>query len=106
MEFKDILSYWLAEKKMSKYRLSEKTSISESHIRNLVTGSKQPTYPMIKMIAEALDLTVAEFLNANIDDPIYLSEADKRLLTAFRVLTSDKASLMIEFIEKLNNCTE
>ena len=106
MEFKDILSYWLTQKKMSRYRLSEKTSISESHIRNLVTGLKQPTYPMIKTIAEAFDLTVAEFLNAHIDDPIYLSENDKKMLTAFRALPSDKASLMIEFIEKLNDCNE
>ena len=61
---------------------------------------------MIKTIAEALDLTVAEFLNAHIDDPIYLSENDKKMLTAFRKLSSDKALLMIEFIEKLNDCTE
>ena len=106
MEFKDVLSYWLTHKKMSRYRLSEKTSISESHIRNLVTGLKQPTYPMIKTIAEALDLTVAEFLNAHIDDPFFLSENDKKMLTAFRKLSSDKALLMIEFIEKLNDCTE
>ena len=77
MEFKDILSYWLTQKKMSRYRLSEKTSISESHIRNLVTGLKQPTYPMIKTIAEAFDLTVAEFINACTDDPIYLSTTIK-----------------------------
>ena len=106
MEFKDILAYWLTEKKMSRYRLSEKTSISESHIRNLANGAKQPTYPMIQTIAEAFDVTVSEFLKADINDSEYLSENDKRLLAAFHRLPSDKAALITDFIEKLNDCTD
>lgn len=106
MEFKDILAYWLTEKKMSRYRLSEKTSISESHIRNLANGAKQPTYPMIRIIAEAFGITVSEFLKADINDPEYLSEDDKRLLAAFHRLPGDKAALITDFIEKLNDCTD
>lgn len=104
MEFKDILSYWLTEKKMSRYRLSEMTLISESHIRNLSNGTKQPTYPMIKLIAEAFGVTVAEFLNTCIENPISLSASERRLLAAFRRLPNDKASLLIEYLEKLIQC--
>lgn len=104
LEFKDILIYWCKEKNMSKYRLAELTNISESHIRNLECGTKQPTYPLIKSIAQAFDLSLSEFFNVDIKDTTYLSDLEINLIDSFRHLPKETAAITAEYIEKLSKC--
>lgn len=61
MEYKEALFYWRKKKNISKYRLSALTGISESHLRNLENGIKQPNYSTIVSIADALELSLSEF---------------------------------------------
>lgn len=100
MEYKEALFYWRKKKNISKYRLSALTGISESHLRNLENGIKQPNYSTIVSIADALELSLSEFFNIDSSDKIYLSENDKRLLEVFRRMPKDKGELFIEYFEK------
>ena len=100
MEYKEALFYWRKKKNISKYRLSALTGISESHLRNLENGIKQPNYSTIVSIADALELSLSEFFNIDSSDRIYLSENDKRLLEVFRRMPKDKGELFIEYIGK------
>ena len=100
MEYKEALFYWRKQKNISKYRLSALTGISESHLRNLENGIKQPNYSTIVSIADALELSLSEFFNIDSSDRIYLSENDKRLLNVFRRMPKDKGELFIEYIGK------
>lgn len=100
MGFKDILFYWRKKKNISKYRLSELTGISESHLRSLENGIKQPNYTTIVKLAGALELSLSEFFNADNSDKIYLSDKDKRLIELFRRMPQDKGDLLIEYMEK------
>ena len=104
LEFKEVLKYWREEKNMSKYRLAELTNISESHIRNLESGSKQPTFPLIKSIAQAFDLSLSEFFNVDIKDIAYLSDLEINLIHSFRHLPKETASITAEYVEKLSRC--
>ena len=100
MEYKEALFYWRKKKNISKYRLSALTGISESHLRNLENGIKQPNYSTIVSIADALGLSLSEFFNIDSSDKTYLSENDKRLLEVFRRMPKDKGELFIEYIGK------
>ena len=100
MEYKEALFYWRKKKNISKYRLSALTGISESHLRNLENGIKQPNYSTIVSIADALGLSLSEFFNIDSSDKTYLSENDKRLLNVFRRMPKDKGELFIEYIGK------
>ena len=100
MDFKDILFYWRNKKNISKYRLSELTGISESHLRSLENGIKLPNYTTIVKLADALDLSLSEFFNTGGNDKFYLSDKDKRLIELFRRMPQDKGDLLIEYVEK------
>ena len=99
MQFKDILYYWRKKKNISKYKLSCITGISNTHIRCLENGQKQPSYRTIKQIVDALNLSLSEFFNVN-NEKIYLSDSEKRLLDVFRKIPKDKGDLIIEYLEK------
>lgn len=100
MDFKDILFYWRNKKNISKYRLSELTGISESHLRSLENGIKLPNYTTIVKLADALELSLSEFFNTDSGDKVYLSDKDKRLIELFRRMPQDKGELLIEYVEK------
>lgn len=106
MEFKEALFYWRNKKNISKYRLSALTGISESHLRNLENGLKQPNYSTVVCIAEALELSLSEFFNIYNSDKFYLSDKDKMLLQQFRRMPQDKGDLLIEYLEKILNLEE
>ena len=106
MDFKEALFYWRKKKNISKYRLSELTGISESHLRSLENGIKQPNFSTIVNISNALGLSLSEFFNIDDSDKLFLSESDKRLIGLFRRMPRDKGELLLEYIEKAMDLEE
>ncbi|WP_051588795.1 helix-turn-helix transcriptional regulator [Ruminococcus sp. NK3A76] len=100
MEFKDALYYWRKKKNTSKYRLSDLSGISVAHLRNLENGIKQPNFSTIVIIADALNLSLAEFFNIDDSGMLYYSEKDKKLIELFRRMSKDKGQLLLDYIEK------
>ena len=61
----------LAEKKMTQYRLEQRSGIQHGHMQWILSGkSKTVTLSTVMMIANGFGMTVIEFLN----DDIFLFE--------------------------------
>lgn len=95
-------------KKISIYKLSQESQVSESHIRNLERGIKSATVETLEMLVTHLNMTMSEFFNEN-NDISYLTPKEKVLLEYFRTLPTETSDIVIEFCEKLyknNNFVE
>ena len=89
-------------KKISIYKLSQDSQVSESHIRNLERGKKSATIETLEMLVNSLNITMAEFFNEN-SDVTYLTQDEKILLNYCRTLSGNTEKAVIEFCEKLYN---
>lgn len=101
MEIHERLYYWRNLKRMSVYKLSKLSGVSENHIRNLENGTKQPTIKTLQSLTDGLNITLSEFFNTDNNHVTYLSNGEKRILDAYRRLPKDKADILIEFYEKM-----
>ena len=71
MEISERLYYWRNLKRISVYKLSKLSGVSENHIRNLENGKKQPTIKTLQALTDGLNITLSEFFNTENDDIIY-----------------------------------
>lgn len=103
MELGERLRYWRTKKGISVYKLYRLSDISENHIRSIERGEKQPTVAKLKALTDALDISLSEFFNEDEEHINYLSEKEKRLLDLYRNLPPDKADILVDFYEKMND---
>jgi DNA-binding helix-turn-helix protein len=89
-------------KKISIYKLSQESRVSESHIRNLERGVKTATVETLEMLVKHLNMTMSEFFNEN-DDISYLTSSERILLDYYRTLPDETAIAVTEFCQKMNN---
>lgn len=87
-------------KDISVYRLSQLSGVSETHIRDLERGDKNPSLDTLSRIAAPLGISLPELLNET-DGVSYLSEREKTLIECFRQLSDDKADALIVFLKTL-----
>ncbi len=102
MEISERLYYWRNYKRISVYKLSKLSGVSENHIRSLESGKKQPTFKTLQALTDSLNISLSEFFNTNNRDITYLSDGEKRILESYRRLPKDKADILIEFYEKMS----
>lgn len=84
-------------KKISIYRISQETGISQGHISDLENGRNQPTIETLRKILVPLSITLAEFFNED-KDVSYLNERETKLLAQFRNMPDGKAELFLQLI--------
>lgn len=89
-------------KHISIYRLSQKSEVSESHIRNLESGKKSATVTTLEMLVHSMDMTLSEFFNED-DRCTYLTKREKRLLQCYRALPDETAEALTKFCETLSH---
>ena len=102
MEISERLYYWRNLKRISVYKLSKLSGVSENHIRNLENGKKQPTIKTLQALTDGLNITLSEFVNTENDDIIYLSKGERKILDFYRRLPKDKADILINFYEQMS----
>ncbi|MDR3586423.1 MAG: helix-turn-helix transcriptional regulator [Desulfosporosinus sp.] len=56
------LNYLRAKQKLSQAELSRRSSVSQTYISELEANKKQPTYPILKKLAAALGVSIAELI--------------------------------------------
>ena len=56
------LNYLRTKQKSSQSELSRLSSVSQTYISELEANKKQPTYPILKKLAAALDVSIAELI--------------------------------------------
>ena len=87
-------------KKISIYRLSQDSGISQGHISDLENGINQLTIETLKRILAPLGCSLSEFFNEG--EISVLSEKEKELVASFRTMPDEKAELFLELGRILN----
>ena len=88
-------------KKVSVYRLSQLSGVSETHIRDLERGDRNPSIDTISKLATAMGLSLPELLNET-DNANYLNFKEQTLVECFRNLSDDKADALLAFLKTLS----
>ena len=88
-------------KDISVYRLSQLSGVSETHIRDLERGDRNPSLDTIAKIAAAMGLSLPELLNEK-DSATYLNAKEQALVECFRQLPDDKADALLAFLKTLS----
>lgn len=95
MEIEERLKQIRNSKKLSIYKVSQESGISQNHIKDLENGRRNPSLETIKRLAVSLGITLPELLNENSEVSI-LSEKEKLLVEYYRRLPDQKAELLLQ----------
>ena len=87
-------------KDISVYKLSQLSGVSETHIRDLERGDKNPSIETLFKLSVPLDISLPELLNET-GEVSYLTEKEKTLVECFRHLSDDKADTLLAFLKTL-----
>ncbi len=101
MEFGERLRFIRESKKISIYRLSQETNISQGHISDLENGKNQPTIETLKKLLVPLGISLSEFFNEDGEVSV-LTETEKELVSNYRTMTNEKADLYFQLGIALN----
>lgn len=89
------------QKKISVYRLSILSDISETHIHKIEKGTSQPSIYILEKLLSCMGVTLVEFFN-NDTEIYYLNDIEKELVYHFRTLTEKQAYAILELIKQIN----
>ena len=101
MDYGSRLKHLRESKKISIYKLSQETDVSQGHISDLENNKNQPTIDTLRRLLLPLGITLSEFFNEN-GEASYLSDTEKELVENFRLLSNDKAELYLQLGKTLN----
>ena len=87
-------------KEISVYKLSQLSGVSETHIRDLERGVRNPSFDTLNRIAAQLGISLSELINES-DEISFLNKREKELLEYFRLLSNDKADGLLYFLKTL-----
>ena len=85
----------------SVYKLSQISGVSETHIRDLERGDRNPSLDTIERLSKTFGMTLSEMLNE--DDTIsYLSAKEKELLDCYRMMSDAQGDTLLAFMKTLS----
>lgn len=85
-------------KNISVYKLSQLSGISETHIRDLERGDRNPSFDTLNRLVTPMGLSLAELFNES-EDATFLNPDEKELIECFRLLSEDKAEGLLNFLK-------
>ena len=83
---------------MSRYRLAQKSGISQSSISTLLNRQSVPTIQTLEKICKGLDMTLAQFFTED-DELPNLTEEQKRLLTTWNAMNEQEKALVEAYMQ-------
>lgn len=95
MNIGERLRYLRKSKKITIYKLSKDTGISQNHISGIELGKRQPTIETLKRLSAPLGITLAELFNED-NDVMILTNDEKKLVENYRILPNEKASALLQ----------
>ena len=87
-------------KNLSVYKLSQISGVSETHIRDLERGDRNPSFDSLSRLVKPLGLSLAEMFRDS-EDVSYLNSKERELVECYRMLSDDKAEKLLEFLKTL-----
>ena len=100
---KDILSVITAyreERGWTEYQLAERSGLPQSTISSWYRKNMIPTIPSLEKICTAFGITLSQ-LFAEEDDPVALTDSQKKLLESWARLTEEQRAVVFALIEKM-----
>ena len=85
---------------MTVYKLSQISGISETHIRDLERGDRNPSFDTLSRLAKPLRLSMSELFNES-EDVSYLNDNERELLSCFRSLDERQSNTLLDFLKTL-----
>ncbi len=85
---------------LSVYKLSQLSGVSETHIRDLERGDRNPSFDTLHRLVKPLGLSLADLFKES-EDVSYLSNDEKELVECYRMLSDDKAEKLLQFLKAL-----
>ena len=85
---------------ISVYKLSQMSGVSETHIRDLERGDRNPSFDTLSRLVTPMGLSLSELFNDS-EDMAFLSAEEKELVDCFRMLSKDKADGLLAFLKTL-----
>lgn len=86
------------EKKMSRYRLAQKSGIAQSSISTLLNRKSVPTIQTIDKICDGFGITLAQFFSGT---PVDLTEDQQEILNTWNKLDEQEKMLVNAYIQGL-----
>lgn len=96
------LNFIRENKKISVYKLSKLTDISENHIHNIEKCITQPSVLILEKLLSALGTNLSEFFNEN-DNVVSLNKFETELIQNIRLLDDEKSDAILKIIKLMNN---
>ena len=87
-------------KEMSVYKLSQISGVSQTHIRDLERGDRNPSLDTLDRLAKPLGLSLSDLVREN-EEVSFLNAKEQKLLTLFRALPERQAQTLLEFLDTL-----
>ena len=100
MDISERLKSIRVAKNMSVYKLSQLSGVSETHIRDLERGDRNPSIDTLCRLVEPLGVPVSELFTES-NNMTVLSDEEKALLDCYRMLSKDKADSLLVFLKTL-----
>ena len=85
---------------MTVYKLSQISGISETHIRDLERGDRNPSFDTLSRLAKPLRLSMSELINES-EEVSYLNDNERELLSCFRSLDERQSNTLLDFLKTL-----
>ena len=100
MDISERLKSIRVAKNMSVYKLSQLSGVSETHIRDLERGDRNPSIDTLCRLVEQMGVPVSELFTES-NNMTVLSDEEKALLDCYRMLSKDKAESLLIFLKTL-----
>lgn len=84
----------------TEYQLAEKSGLPQSTISSWYRKSMVPTVPSLEKICAAFGITLPQLFAAG-QEPVPLTEPQRRLLTAFAKCSEQQQAALLAFLESL-----
>ncbi len=95
MDLAKRLIYLREQRGITTNKLANLSGVSQSHLREIELGTRNPTVDTLSYFCEALGITLSEFFNEN------ESEFNPFLMSALRKLSNEKQQKLADFISSL-----
>lgn len=91
------ISFFREKKGMTVNKLANKAGISQSYLRSIELEEKNPTVEFLSYICEALDISLKEFFDDNLEKEL----KDDPILQEFYQLTPKQREALLNFIDTM-----
>ena len=92
-------------KYFTRYRLSELSGVSQTHISDIERGSKVPAIETISKLIEPREISLGEFFDDN--NRLYdMNQTEQKEITLFRRFPKCSEDVVMQLLELLSKSTE